>query len=208
MNSLVFIPSLVKREFNFRNADFFQPVFIPRRLHTSHSQHVLLWLSDSLPPVLHNLLSSSLSFLSSHSFAMFLSQSYCSLPLREVLWLILCSPWCVFVLTVNSSGERGHQSFTQCFIGLFPWISLLGSQRNAASGSPDGGEKKLLGNNLKLAHLSSIMNTHPHPPISVLSHTAVFCHSSLTPTCDFVVYLVSSATAKSKHLIAPLFSLS
>lgn len=207
MNSLVFIPSLVKREFTSEMQTFFSQCLFPGgcTLPVPNSCCSGWFLS---PTVLRNLRSSALSFLSSHGFAMFLIQPYCSLPLREVLWVILCGPCCVFVLTVNSFGEWGHQSSSQCFTGLFLWVSLLGRQRNATSESPDGGEKELLGNDLKLARFSSIMNTHPHPPISLLSHMAVFCHSSLTPTCDSVVSLVGSATAKSKHLIAPLFSLS
>lgn len=100
--SLVCIPSLVTAVFYLKNAGFFHPVLILKKLHASW-QNCPLQASDPFyPVVLHNLLTSTLSFQSRHSFAIFISQLHCSLPLTKmVLRLILHRPWCIFALTVS-----------------------------------------------------------------------------------------------------------
>ena len=183
-------------------------------LHVRAARHTLLWISDSFTLQFAQLVNQHYSFYlfqPRRSFAVFRSQPCCGLPLKEVvLWLILCGPW-VRICPGSElvQGVKGSE-FRLVFWRLMSLPSALWVVRGTLVWGEQMEERRssLLGNDLKLACLSYIINTHLQPRISLQCHMAVFCRSSLTLLSDFVVSWVIFAVAKNKHLIAPLFSLS
>lgn len=168
----------------------------------THATPAFCFLS---PAVLPNLLtrSSTLSFLSRRSFAVFLSQ-----PSLERGGLVTDRVWSLVCVCPDSELIQGVET------SEFRLLLVSLNQPSGQSELPvqedemEEGSSCLLGSSLTLARLSCIINTHLRPQLSVSCHMVVFCHSSLALISDFVVSLVTSAPAENKRLIAPLFSLS
>lgn len=201
-HSLSLFSLSVKTGFYFRNRIFFLSSVYSCQSCPTHATPAFCFLSPAVLPILLTR-SSTLSFLSRRSFAVFLSQPSPERggPVTDRVWSLVCvCPDSELIQGVETSEFR-----------------LLLVSLNQPSGQSElpvqedqmeEGRSCLLGSSLTLARLSCIINTHLRPRLSLSCHMVVFCHSSLALICDFVVSLVTSAPAENERLIAPLFSLS